>query len=132
MLTVTTRRLDDYADLMEPVGCIKIDVEGHEEAVLHGAANILRRDHPSLIIEIEERHKPGSLAAVRRYLGELGYRGFFFRGGHLRAIESFDLDKQQNVAEIAAKVAGESAYINNFLFFAVDALPKVRHLIDAR
>ncbi len=132
MLTVTTRRLDDYADTMEPVGCIKIDVEGHEEAVLHGAANILRRDHPSLIIEIEERHKPGSLGAVRRYLGELGYRGFFFRGGRLHPIESFNSDEQQNVAKIAAKVAGEPAYVNNFLFFAGESLPKVRHLIERR
>jgi FkbM family methyltransferase len=32
VLTVPTRRLDDYADVTGPVGCIKIDVEGHEEA----------------------------------------------------------------------------------------------------
>ena len=132
VLTVPTRRLDDYAEIMEPVGCIKIDVEGHEEAVLRGAAKILLRDHPSLIIEIEERHKPGSVTAVQQYLSELGYRGFFFRGGRLRQIESFTLDKHQNVAEIAAKVAGESAYVNNFLFFAVESLPKVRHLIEGR
>ena len=132
VLTVPTRRLDDYVEIMEPVGCIKIDVEGHEEAVLRGAASILLRDRPSLIIEIEERHKPGSLTAVRRYLGELGYRGFFFRGGRLHQIESFRLDAHQNVVEIAAKVGGESAYINNFLFFALESLPKVRHLIDGQ
>lgn len=132
VLNVPMRRLDDYADVMEPVGCIKIDVEGHEEAVLRGAANILRRDHPSLIIEIEERHKPGSLTAVQRYLGELGYRGFFFRGGRLHPIESFNLAAHQDVAKIAAKVGGESAYVNNFLFFPVESLPRVRHLIDDR
>ena len=132
MVTVPTRRLDDYADSMGPIGCIKIDVEGHEEAVLRGAAHILLRDRPSLIIEIEERHKPGALTAVQRYLGELGYRGFFFRGGRLRQMESLRLDEHQNVAEIAAKVAGESAYVNNFLFFAVESLPKVHHLIDGR
>ncbi len=132
VLTVPTRRLDDYADIMQPVGCIKIDVEGHEEAVLRGAANILRRDHPSLIIEIEERHKPGSMTAVQRYLGDFGYRGFFFRGGRLRQIESFRVDEHQNLAKIATKVAGESAYVNNFLFFAVESLPRVRHLIEGR
>ena len=130
VLTVPTRRLDDYVERLEPVGCIKIDVEGHEEAVLRGAANLLRRDRPSLIIEIEERHKSGSLVAVQRYLGELGYRGFFFRGGRLHPIESFRVDAHQDVGRIATKVAGESAYVNNFLFFAVDSLPKVRHLID--
>lgn len=132
MLTVPTRRLDDYADILEPVGCVKIDVEGHEEAVLRGAAKILLRDHPSFIIEIEERHKPGSLTAVPRYLAELGYRGFFFRGGRLHPIESLNVREHQNVANIAAKTAGESAYVNNFLFFGVESLPKVRHLIAAR
>jgi FkbM family methyltransferase len=129
VLTVPIRRLDDYADVVEPVGCIKIDVEGHEEAVLRGASKILLRDHPSLIVEIEERHKPGSLAAVQRYLADFGYRGFFFRGGRLHPIESLSVRDHQNVANIAAKVAGESAYVNNFLFFGAESLPKVRHLI---
>jgi FkbM family methyltransferase len=130
-LRVPTRRLDDYADALEPVGCIKIDVEGHEEAVLRGAGKLLARDHPSLIIEIEERHKRRAISAVSRYLGELGYRGFFFRRGRLHALESFSVDTHQDVAKITARVDGESAYVNNFLFFAADALANVRHLIDA-
>jgi hypothetical protein len=129
VLTVPTRRLDDYARTIEAVGCIKIDVEGHEEAVLRGAENILVRDRPSLIIEIEERHKRKSISTITRYLAALGYRGFFFRGGRLRVIESFDVDTQQDVAKIAEFVAGESAYVNNFLFFAADSLAKIRHLI---
>jgi len=130
VLTVPTRRLDDYAETMEAVGCIKIDVEGHEEAVLRGAARILARDHPSLIIEIEERHKPGSIGAVTRYLAELGYRGFFFRGGRLHAIESFNLATQQDVSKLTEKASGEPVYVNNFLFLAAGALAKVRHLLD--
>lgn len=132
VLTVPTRRLDDYIETLEPIGCIKIDVEGHEEAVLRGARNLLRRDHPSLIIEIEERHKPGALQAVQRYLGELGYRGFFFRRGRLHAIESFRAHEHQDVGKINLKVGGEAAYVNNFVFFAPASLPKVRHLIDAQ
>src|SRR5258708_23214847 len=48
VLTVPTRRLDDY-DAIEPVGCIKIDVEGHEDAVLRAARRILLRDRPTLV-----------------------------------------------------------------------------------
>jgi FkbM family methyltransferase len=33
------------------VGAIKIDVEGHEAAVLRGAASLIRRDMPVLIVE---------------------------------------------------------------------------------
>ena len=50
------------------VGFVKIDVEGHEEAVLHGGMNTLRREKPNLMIEIEERHAPGSLARVSKLL----------------------------------------------------------------
>ena len=130
--TVPTRRLDDYAASIEAVGCIKIDVEGHEEAVLRGAAGILARDHPSLIIEIEERHKRGSIEAVRNYLSELGYRGFFYRGGRLHPIESFKSDTHQDVSKIMKNVDGDVVYVNNFLFLAAEAQARVKHLLDDR
>ncbi|MEO8466398.1 MAG: hypothetical protein ABI640_13725 [Gammaproteobacteria bacterium] len=40
------------------------------------------------------------------------------------------LEEHQDVAKIATRVAEESAHVNNFLFFAAESLPKVRHLID--
>jgi FkbM family methyltransferase len=131
VLTVPTRRLDDY-DAIEPVGCIKIDVEGHEDAVLRGAKRILLRDHPSLIIEIEERHKCRSVSTVKDFLGELGYKGFFFRGNRLNPIESFRVEKHQDISNIVYNVNKENKYVNNFLFFANESLAKVRHLIESR
>lgn len=129
-VTVPMRCLDNYAGVIGPVCLIKIDVEGHEESVLRGAASVLRRDHPSLLIEVEERHKRGSIAAVNRFLGEFGYRGFFYRGGRLHPIESFDPVRQQDIATIAPVRAGvESAYINNFVFLAAEPLARVRHLL---
>jgi FkbM family methyltransferase len=50
-LEVATTRLDDL-DLGD-VGFIKIDVEGHEMAVIDGASETLRRYRPPLIVEIE-------------------------------------------------------------------------------
>jgi FkbM family methyltransferase len=44
----------------------KIDVEGHELAALRGMENLLKRDHPILIVE-------GQAEPVRDYLGSLGY-----------------------------------------------------------
>ncbi len=44
MHTVRCARLDDYQ--LEPVGFIKIDVEGHERAVLEGARETFRKYQP--------------------------------------------------------------------------------------
>jgi FkbM family methyltransferase len=131
VLTVPTRRLDDYGAI-EPVGCIKIDVEGHEDAVLRGARRVLARDHPSLIIEIEERHKRHSVSTVTGFLEELGYQGFFFRDDRLKPIASFRADEHQDLSNIVDDVNKDDKYVNNFLFFAGESLAKVQHLIERR
>jgi FkbM family methyltransferase len=103
---VTTRRLDSF-DLRD-VGFIKIDVEGHEGAVLRGAVETLKRNRPNLLIEIEERHKPGATTEIPRMLGEAGYMGWFLLGDEWRPLSAFDAAKHQRV--------GEAPYINNFVF----------------
>jgi FkbM family methyltransferase len=126
VLTVPVRRLDDYDDI-GPVGCIKIDVEGHEDAVLRGARRLLLRDRPSLIIEIEERHKRHAVGTVSGFLGELGYRGFFFRHERLNPIEAFRVEEHQDVSNLAG---GGGNYVNNFLFAPQESLAKLRHLME--
>jgi FkbM family methyltransferase len=49
VLEVGTVRLDDVVS--EPVRAMKIDVEGHEMAVLEGAAQIIANDRPVLVLE---------------------------------------------------------------------------------
>ena len=83
-VAVHTVRLDDVID--RPVGFIKIDVEGHEMAVLHGATRILTDDKPNILIELEERHVPGSVAAAFEFLGGLGYRGAYLQNGTLAPV----------------------------------------------
>ena len=52
-LTVQAGRLDDLIDegAIPPPGLIKIDVEGAEEFVLEGGANLLRKHRPHIILE---------------------------------------------------------------------------------
>jgi len=71
---VARQRLDslDLAPSLGPVGFVKLDVEGHEAAVLAGAEGLLRRDHPALLIEIEERHRPGAVAQTLAWLWRAG------------------------------------------------------------
>ena len=49
-LNVLTLALDDLR-LQHPISLIKIDTEGHDEAVLRGLARTLRRDTPQLVVE---------------------------------------------------------------------------------
>lgn len=81
-VTVETGRLDDYwqAHGQPRVRFVKIDVEGHEYAVLQGAVRLVERDHPALYIEINgDPDLPGSPAAkVFAWLAEQGYMPYIF------------------------------------------------------
>lgn len=97
------------------VGFVKIDVEGHEEAVLHGGLETLKREKPNLMIEIEERHAPGSLERVTNFLSAIGYTGFYLDGNQILPIARFDHHRDQ--VRQNGKVG---KYINNFLYFPSD------------
>ena len=73
--TVPTARLDEVL-INTRVDMIKIDVEGFEFEVVKGATEILKRDHPNLIIEITNdflRECGYTAQEVLLYLSKLGY-----------------------------------------------------------
>lgn len=111
--TVRCARLDDY--LLAPVGFIKIDVEGHERAVLAGARDTLARNRPLVLVEVEERHSAGSVAGVARFFQEFDCNGYFLLEGRLRPIAEFDPPTHQDSSQLSdGRRSG--VYINNFLF----------------
>jgi FkbM family methyltransferase len=113
VIRVPTRRLDDYAE--HRFGFVKIDVEGHEEAVLRGGSLVLERDRPALLIEIENRHNPGALERIAKMLAAWGYSGWFLHQARLQQLAEFSAD----VLQLPANIAGGKklgTYINNFLF----------------
>lgn len=110
-------RLDDL--LTEDVGFIKIDVEGHEDYVLAGAEQTLRRCRPVLLIEAENRHRPEGIEKVIQHLERLGYVGLFLDRGVLRPIAAFDPKVHQSEAAIRNFLQTGSTlvpYCNNFIF----------------
>jgi FkbM family methyltransferase len=113
--TVPTTTLDAAAERLGvgAVGCIKIDVEGHELAVLEGAENVLERDRPALIIEIEQRHHREPIEHIFQFLVGRGYAGYFLdpASKELVAIAQFSVARRQQ--EALAKTAD---YIRNFIF----------------
>lgn len=107
---VATRTLDSYRDSVD-VGFIKIDVEGHESAVLQGAELILKKDRPRLLIEVENRHRTGAIRDVFDAMSDHSYSGFFLQDRKLQPIANFDPLIHQRIADLY-----QPNYINNFVF----------------
>ena len=116
-IAVPTRRLDDYK--LDAVGFIKIDVEGHELAVLRGASATIQRCHPSMLIEIEERYKLNSTRDVYNFLAGFGYEGYFLLDGNLISMVDFNVEKYQDSNNIGGwkdNWTRYGVYVNNFFF----------------
>jgi FkbM family methyltransferase len=106
-LQVESRRLDDLG--LADVGFIKIDVEGHEREVLQGAAQIIERDRPTLLIEIEEAHTGVPLMQSIEWVCGLGYDAHFLHAGGLQPL--------------AALAPVRHGYIFNFVFLPREVRP---------
>ena len=112
--TVVTKTLDDLLEGETlPVSFVKIDVEGHESAVLEGARETIANHKPNLLIEIEGRfHDQPALRVIEQVLA-LGYRGEFLNAtGQRRPVSSFDPAVYQDPALDPL----DKRYIRNFLF----------------
>jgi FkbM family methyltransferase len=116
---VDATTLDDLvANERVRVGFVKIDVEGWELEVLRGATNVLARDRPRLLVEIEDRHlvrRPHSASEVVEWLLDQGYSavGISFEGDV--AWEDVRLDEHQRASDLADPRTRHK-YVNNFLF----------------
>lgn len=96
---VKTTKLDDLL-INNKVGFIKVDVEGHEKNVLMGAVNLIKKNKPNLLIEIEERHSKNKVEDTINFINDLGYRSYY--------CDQLDLKKTSNLENFALK--------NNYIF----------------
>lgn len=111
-------RLDDI--VQEPIGFIKIDVEGYELAVLEGARDILGKHRPIVLVESERGHNSLAPDSVFNFLAGLGYAGLFLVRGHPVALGAFCVDTYQRFFG----PEGEGFdYVNNFIFLPGSQAP---------
>lgn len=92
-----------------PTGFLKIDVEGHERAVVEGAKGLIERDRPVMIIEIEERHTGRNISEELDWIERMGYRTLILKDHRLQSRHAFDPENDHRAR------AGQSGYVNNFI-----------------
>jgi FkbM family methyltransferase len=113
--TVPLKRLDDQGHTN--VGFVKIDVEGHEEAVIDGAMDLLTQQRPTLMIEIEQKHHTDKdIFEIFSKILALGYEGFFLLNGTLKSLNEFSKEKHQDINNYEGLSSLGKTYICNFIF----------------
>lgn len=117
--TVKVTTLDAYAaeKLRAPVRVIKIDVEGHELAVVQGALELIRRDKPLLVIECEGRHLPAG-KTVHEFISlvvSLGYAATLARPG-LGELPAAEFRDEIHQKQLGGRFWDAKDYFNNFIF----------------
>jgi FkbM family methyltransferase len=90
---VSTVRIDEIIN--DDVGLMKIDVEGHELAVLNGASKLIDISRPNIIIEIEDRHSPGAVSRAFQWFEGKQYGGFFLKGATLLPVNRIGPDQER-------------------------------------
>jgi len=120
---VPLTRLDSLLPRGLRVAFVKCDVEGHELAVLRGAGALLRRDHPVILVEIEQRHQKEDIRDTFEYLVRLGYAGYALRAEGPAPIDEFDVRRDQLDLLSAEFLAGQmpEGYVHDFAFVPAGA-----------
>lgn len=109
---VPCRKIDDIG--FDDVGFIKVDVEGHERAVLRGCRQTIERCRPVLMIENEYSHVGDRFMDTFEVVKDLDYEGFFVINGRLCHMSLFDLKKHQLETDRGGKHTLD--YVRNFIF----------------
>ena len=111
--TTATMRLDDCG--LTDVGFIKIDVEGHELAVLRGATETIDREQPNLMVEVEGNDdRDDLLDEVIAFFAERSYRCEYLLGGTWHPIQELD----RAATSVMARKVAEHGMFTNTLFYS--------------
>ncbi len=100
--------LDDA--ISDPIGLVKIDVEGHELSVLKGAKRIVSGCRPVVMIESERRHHSMAPEGVFQFFNQHDYTGIALLDSKLFGASGFTAQIHQDI-----KRTGRN-YVNSFIF----------------
>ena len=124
---VATETLDNLCARHARVSAVKIDVEGHENAVVRGAVSTIERCRPVFMIEVEARHNP-RYPDLFAFFADREYHAHYVDGSSWRGVTASELVGLQAgmSTEARARSPGAPAYINNFFFIPAErVLPRL-------
>jgi hypothetical protein len=130
-IVVPVMPLDDLE--LTDVGLLKVDVEGHELAVLRGAVETITRCRPSLVVEVEAHGSDQNhVSDAFTWITSLGYTGRFLLRGTWHPLTEFDLYNHQLRWErdilrhgyVRNLVGHVRQYVNNFVFSPAHPAPR--------
>jgi FkbM family methyltransferase len=113
-IDVPVARADDFA--AGGVSFVKCDVEGHEVEVFAGAERILAQ-RPTLLVEIEHRHRDVDPHSTIERLTAFGLEAWAVFQDGLRPASDFDLERDQlaHLGDPRGELMPQG-YVNDFLF----------------
>jgi FkbM family methyltransferase len=93
---------------------LKIDAEGYEIEVLHGARRTLQKCRPVVSVECEERHRKGTTWYVPGFMRALDYNGFWY---DYRTNEFWPITKlDRETMQIAGPSPRDNIYVEPYIF----------------
>jgi len=92
---IKTAKLDEVL-LNNKIGFIKIDVEGHEQNVINGALEIIKKHKPVVLVEIEEKHSQQKVEETINFINNLGYKSYYLSGLNLERTKKLYNFKDRN------------------------------------
>lgn len=119
-IPIEVRRLDDYS--FNDIGFVKIDVEGHELAMLKGSVELFQRCRPTVLIEVEQRFHERPITEIFSILTNLNYSGWIRRERRWEPLSTFSVERDQYPFQHTPK---DTRYINNFVFTPTHKSPGI-------
>jgi FkbM family methyltransferase len=110
-----TVTLDSYLSVnkVENVFFVKVDVEGHELEVIEGYVELIKRDWPIILCEVENRHlhpQNNSVEKFIEYFSSLGYVAFVYDSKNNRFLSTSEIEIPQS------KPSANELYYFNYWF----------------
>jgi FkbM family methyltransferase len=126
MIEVEVSTLDAFCkkNKISKIDFLKIDVEGHEWAVLKGAKETLSTLRPLCLVEIEQRHHEHlPIQEIVSWVEALGYEAYYYNllSNHFLSFQTFNVKEHQD----ARQLTDRKVYVNNFFFIPKEQIPAI-------